>query len=562
MRKHLFILLALIPFTVSATEQQGVDVPFVPVTVKTLPPLNTPRSGHQMFVTGDEVIVMGGHTTGFIPTPTAEYFADGQWHQIPMTYNHDNAIATKLRSGKIFIGGGSGEPLGIEQTFPTEFYDPAKHTFEGYGCMDTKRALATAVEIDNGRIVIAGNWYHMDDIEVYDGKGAFLQVKTSALMRTNPYILRTSADNAIIFSALDTCGRRLPDSDIVDRLHGEAYREPFLRQWHPLRICIDGRNNLRCVSDTTTGDYTYLLPVENDSAQVAIARVSNGTFSLLPTTAPIPMKSPAGMDITYISTCLIDNDARRAYVVGTDTVLNVYILAVDYGAPAPHPLTVYFTEHQGEIPLEAYYTLTNDGNIMFTGGNAGDNYHPLSDTYLLILNDRTADTTAGQTAAWWRWLLIGLSALAIVIIIMVCVSHKSTQHAGVTDEYDNTDTSEDNGQTSTVTNDELLQQICDLMEQQQLFLNSDLKLSDLSTILGRSTRSISDCIKTGRGVQFPQFVNAYRIEYAQQLLRKHPDKKTTEVYIASGFANETSFFRTFKAFTGMTPREWMKKNIV
>jgi hypothetical protein len=49
--------------------------------------------------------------------------------------------------------------------------------------------------------------------------------------------------------------------------------------------------------------------------------------------------------------------------------------------------------------------------------------------------------------------------------------------------------------------------------------------------------------------------------YAQQLMRCHPDIKLTEVYLKSGFANEISFFRTFKGITGMTPSEWKAKEL-
>ena len=49
-----------------------------------------------------------------------------------------------------------------------------------------------------------------------------------------------------------------------------------------------------------------------------------------------------------------------------------------------------------------------------------------------------------------------------------------------------------------------------------------------------------------------------RIDYAQKLMLEHPEMKTSTVGEASGFANETSFFRTFKSVAGMTPREWMQ----
>jgi YesN/AraC family two-component response regulator len=103
-----------------------------------------------------------------------------------------------------------------------------------------------------------------------------------------------------------------------------------------------------------------------------------------------------------------------------------------------------------------------------------------------------------------------------------------------------------------------MQRICLLMEEQKPFLNCELKVSDVATLLATNSRYISESIKATRGITFVHFINTYRVTYAQQLLRQQPDIKTTEVYIKSGFANETSFFRTFKAHTGMTPKEWLQ----
>ena len=75
--------------------------------------------------------------------------------------------------------------------------------------------------------------------------------------------------------------------------------------------------------------------------------------------------------------------------------------------------------------------------------------------------------------------------------------------------------------------------------------------------LNTSSTYVSRCINTKLGYTFNQFVNTYRISHAQQLLRQQPDMKILTLSTASGFANETSFFRTFKALTGMTPKEWL-----
>ena len=98
--------------------------------------------------------------------------------------------------------------------------------------------------------------------------------------------------------------------------------------------------------------------------------------------------------------------------------------------------------------------------------------------------------------------------------------------------------------------------ISKLMESQRLFLNPDLKLSDVATALGTNRNYISDCINRQRGCSFTQFVNTYRVEHAKMLLRSQPDMKITEVCMASGFASENTFFRIFKAQTGKTPSEY------
>ena len=109
---------------------------------------------------------------------------------------------------------------------------------------------------------------------------------------------------------------------------------------------------------------------------------------------------------------------------------------------------------------------------------------------------------------------------------------------------------------STDTDEVLIQRICNLLEQERLYLNCELKVADIADRLGTNKRYISDCINTQKGITFIQLVNKYRIEYAKRLLKDNPDIKITEVYIKSGFANETSFFRVFKAHTGLTPNQY------
>ena len=100
--------------------------------------------------------------------------------------------------------------------------------------------------------------------------------------------------------------------------------------------------------------------------------------------------------------------------------------------------------------------------------------------------------------------------------------------------------------------------IYQLMDRERPYLRSELKLSDVAEKLGVSSRVLSDCIRNSTGNTFANFINAYRIDHAKQLMRTQPDIKISEVFLSSGFANETTFFRIFKAVTGMTPTEWKR----
>ena len=121
---------------------------------------------------------------------------------------------------------------------------------------------------------------------------------------------------------------------------------------------------------------------------------------------------------------------------------------------------------------------------------------------------------------------------------------------------------EEQAEPETYTNnrsEELLESICQLMDERQLFRNSELKVSDVAAELGTNSRYVTDCIKECRGMTFIQFVNEYRVGYVQRLLRLQPDMKVFEAYTSAGFTSERSFFRIFKDVTGMTTSEWLSR---
>lgn len=541
--------------------------PMVHITPERLPDMNTPRAGHSLFVLNGELTVFGGHTLGFVPTPTAEYFSNGQWHQLPMVYPHDDGISVAMRSGKVLLAGGHAEPLGIGQSFMVEWYDPTSHTFEGFGCLDTKRAIASALELDSGKVVISGNHYNRDAIEMFDGKKLFYQIKEVSTERIVPFILRIAPDDAVILSSENTRLQR-SNSDFVDRVKGDSFRAPILQKWHPRITVFSTNNDDGFIGDEQSGNYVHLFPVYNDSLQMAIMELRDTVFSLLPTVSPLPFYGIEGDTISYETRVIADRKNQRAYLEGVDIKERHYFAVIDY-SQQPAPITVYYTDPLPECGLSPF-VLTPEGNLIVCGGlNYGhgesvhDNYAPLPTAWLFRFAPN--ETTAGtETAIWisgWPWIAAALLLLAVIAVILL--RRKRTRRSAIPTTM--TDTTMDS--EATITPEEtiaaiapyeaLMQRIRELMTEQQLFKQSELKVADVAALLGTNVRYVSDCINQLEGRSFSQFVNSYRIDYAKQQLRQQPDVKLTALSLESGFANETSFFRAFKSLTGMTPREWL-----
>ena len=524
-----------------------------------LPDMAIPRISHSTLMINGELTVLGGHTSGFVPTKTAEYFKDGEWHVMQMAYTHDDGLCVPLRSGKVLLAGGYEKNLGVGQTIEAELYDPATHTFEGFGCLARKRTHPTAVELPNGQVVAAGNWYHDDAIETYDGGMYFKTVRQVSVPRSFPRLLCISDSDVMIVSAYwDNYGKDIK-TNIVDRLKGEPFRVPLLETWQPYVIGHTPRSEDSFIGDKEKGIFAYLLAVRDSAGKVAIAEVRDTVFSLLPTDRPVPMKTQFG-EIHYESPVIVDRQAQHGYVMGGDSLGRKYILCIDY-AKRPAPLTLYYTDPLpvavGGIPV-----LTAEGNLILAGGIAlgGTFFTPTGAVWLFPVGHR-ADSEAADTGnvSKSHWILIVLIGLIVLALISYIIILKRRRTQGNSSEESSKELTEPVPVNPTSPANALMQRIEELMVEKQPYLNSDLKMQEIATQLGVHQNEVSACINNNKGYSFTQFINSYRVAYAQQLLRENPDKKISQVGLESGFANDTTFYRVFKTFTGLTPSEWLSK---
>ena len=205
---------------------------FNKLQVRRLHDLSIPRGGCQIAVCDGEPVVFGGHTTGFIPTPTAEYCHKGRWRCIPMLYSHDHALSVSISSRGILLAGGNNENFGIGQSFDTELYFAGKHCFRPLPIIDRRRTMGSALELVDGRILISGNWYAGDSMEIYNPDNGNVEILPVSQGRARPGLFLVSPSDAIVFGQWGNYDETIGDI-IIDRLRGDSYREPLLNTWHP-----------------------------------------------------------------------------------------------------------------------------------------------------------------------------------------------------------------------------------------------------------------------------------------------------------------------------------------
>ena len=553
MRQRIHLILLFIALLVTSKAMADGDgkanCPVVKIEAERLPDMNVPRSGHSAILVNGEVTVVGGHTSGFALTPTAEYLKDGEWHQLQTVYNHDGGISIVMKSGKVLLAGGFKDNLGIGQSYEVELYDPVTHQFNGFGCLDKKRVSGAAVELDSGRVMIAGNWYADDAIEIFDGKATFSHVKPVAQTRSLPHVFRTSNGNALIMAGYDFHGNPI-DTIIVDRLYGDPFRNELFDNWKPLQYDLVQHSDDSFIGDEAKGVFRYLMPVENKDGQLAIIDVRDTVFTPLPTSTPVPMKSQWG-SIRYITPVYADRQHQRGYVVGYDETSRLYALCIDY-SKSPAALTLYHTDPLPEAGMRTIPVLTAEGNLMLTGGvgvEPNRNFSPMASVWLLRFNDDGSEASAGING--WLWVLLAMVMLVAVVAVVVLKRRKPQSQFEP----------EEQPEAATKGNEQLMHRICDLMDGQQLYLQQGLKVSDIASALDTNIRYISDCIRAERGCSLMQFVNEYRVEHAKRLLLDHQEMKISSVAIESGFTNDKAMTRYFKEQTGMTPTEWKERNV-
>ncbi len=100
----------------------------------------------------------------------------------------------------------------------------------------------------------------------------------------------------------------------------------------------------------------------------------------------------------------------------------------------------------------------------------------------------------------------------------------------------------------------------DLMKEENPYLNSELRLDDIASLLKVSRNHASQIINENYNLSFFDYINKYRVGEATKLLLNNEEGQLniTQIAYSSGFNNRASFYKAFKKFTDQSPTTYIK----
>ena len=94
--------------------------------------------------------------------------------------------AVLLPDGHVLVIGGRVLPTALDGVTTAELYNPTSGTFTSAGAMVTPRTRPEAIELRDGRILIAGGGIVPETPKLYDpASGTFTQAGTTTVLRTD-----------------------------------------------------------------------------------------------------------------------------------------------------------------------------------------------------------------------------------------------------------------------------------------------------------------------------------------------------------------------------------------
>jgi len=349
--------------------------------------MNTPRTFHQIFPSGNSIVVVGGRSTDNSNLPerptSAEIYQNGQWKTINMNNSHDYSFSVVLKDGRVMIGGGNvgGDEVNSKKT---DFYNPTTQTFTPGPDMTTGRSGCSAVAIGN-TVYVKGNWYGDDKtFDYFDGTSFSAVGETYE--RFCPSIYTTDSGNIWTWGAYDNYGAAASSYKLDNgndaflfNTYFPATKESqnnffeYLETYLPMpKTCYSRVSDSYGTNDNQNG-YFFLIRSSAGDYKLAFAFENGNNVTLWIYNFVIPTVFPDSQEtITYNGDVFVNNDKKEIYLIGycnTDSDYKLCLLSFNF---TQGYWTIARAGGFGHSITTASWTMLNDGRLACTGGSDGD----------------------------------------------------------------------------------------------------------------------------------------------------------------------------------------------
>lgn len=354
--------------------------------------MNTARMGHQVFPSGDGFVVVGGHTTDFQLTKTAEIYQNGKWTNISISNPHDGGFSVILNDGRVMVGGGFSSAKGVGQSKKTDIYDPKTQSFTAGPDMTVARAYAKAI-LMNGKVYVNGNWYADNKVmDCYDGS-SFSSVGNMRNF-TLPYIFASKSGTIWTWSLMDPWGETVDWGTSSSGSQGLLFNKYLVSTDEtksslftnmvtnvPLSLSEDVRMSN---SYSAKDDRYYFLTKNSNSYKLYYSLIDESSIGWYNFDVPTVYPN-TDVEINYRGSVFVNDAKEEVYLVGSNGPSNnqtLFLVCYNFADENVVHRTIAKIDGFEHNLMSGAWTILNDGRLVCTGGGINSNFDAQKYAYI------------------------------------------------------------------------------------------------------------------------------------------------------------------------------------
>ncbi|MBI3394557.1 MAG: AraC family transcriptional regulator [Spirochaetia bacterium] len=100
-----------------------------------------------------------------------------------------------------------------------------------------------------------------------------------------------------------------------------------------------------------------------------------------------------------------------------------------------------------------------------------------------------------------------------------------------------------------------------LMKEECIYRDEELSLARLADMVNIKDYQLSEYLNSHCGMNFSKYVNSFRVEEAAAILKSERTASVLSVAFRVGFNSKANFNLAFKGFTGLSPRDYLHREL-